>query len=186
MSRVSFDRVKLKLSTGVTAKPSVADASTETTDASIGLTALRRQQQLGGPKSVGVNVGRDLVQSTSRATETTGPRQRDFGTSPQRKLLIDVSVGASLPASATGTPSTNYCDECKQISKHLNEREAPKATPESGQRRKPDSPTEPVLKKRPELARTRIPMMSDPKGERRTTLIRHDTWTGSLDQLGDE
>ncbi|XP_032455973.1 KN motif and ankyrin repeat domain-containing protein 2-like isoform X1 [Nasonia vitripennis] len=155
--------VKLKLSMGVMAKPSLSDAATETTDASISLATLRRRQT--GSRSVGVNVARcDLLGCVSRSTETLAPRIRDFGTSPQRKLLVDVSVGASLPSVTTG--STNYCDECKQISKSA------KAAAVEGRSRS--------------SSKSRIPVMTEPaKNERRTTLIRQDTWTESLDQLGD-
>lgn len=154
---------------GVMAKPSLSDAATETTDASISLAALRRPQT--GSRSVGVNVARcDLLGCVSRSTETLAPRIRDFGTSPQRKLLVDVSVGASLPSI---TSSTNYCDECKQISKSAKAAATAESRPSSNKGR-----TEPM--------RTRIPVMTEPaKNERRTTLIRQDTWTESLDQLGE-
>ncbi|XP_058797824.1 KN motif and ankyrin repeat domain-containing protein 2-like isoform X2 [Phymastichus coffea] len=163
--------VKLKLNAGVSAKPSVCDVATETCDTSISLSALRRQQTLGGGKSVSTSVGRDLVRTVSRSTETLTPRSRDFGTSPRRKLLVDVSVGGSLPFIAT---STNYCDECKQINKNKQQQQ---------QQQQQHSKTD---KGKGYSMRTRIPVMSaDAKNERRSNLIRQDTWTESLDKLGD-
>lgn len=157
------------MSIGVTAKPSVADVATETYDASISLTALRRQQTLCAAKSVGTSVGRDLVRTVSRSTETLIPRCRDFGTSPQRKLLVDVSVGGSLPSIAN---STNYCDECKQTSKNKQQQQQQLQTKDKG---------------KAQIMRTRIPVMSpEARNERRSNLIRQDTWTESLDKIGDE
>ncbi|XP_014211758.1 uncharacterized protein LOC106641757 [Copidosoma floridanum] len=159
---------KLRLSKSVSAQPSTAHASTETTDESLSLRVLRHQELAPPKRSIAVGVSpRELSSSVSRATETPpAPVHRDFGTSPRRKVLVDVSVGPSLPG-VFSPSSTNYCDECKQIGRNL--------TDKSGAKTARSIPT-------------RIPVMSaEAKAEmRRAKLVRQDTWTGSLDQLGDE
>ncbi|KAJ8681775.1 hypothetical protein QAD02_017567 [Eretmocerus hayati] len=206
---------KLRLSTGVTAKPSVSDASTETSDASISLLALRRCQQLGYTRSIGVDCT-GLVQFSTRGTDpdpkttsslttttttttTPSPKKqktatRESATSPQRRLLVDAAVQSSPTSTQNAaTTSGNYCDECKQISKSLSSEKNRARSVDRSAGGKP---------------RTRIPVMSPSamsagtgdstsnKGSHATTtltrhpttsnLIRQDTWSEGLDQLGKE
>lgn len=174
----SSDRVKLKLSTGVTAKPSVSTVATSTDDTSLSLAALH-QRHLKPPRSVGVNVvPEDLVRRVERSVQTQGPLplgRKERGTSPRaRPILVDASVQSDAAPS-----TTNYCDECKSRNvQGTTKPVAERTTTTTGQ--------EIVGKKRPDgVAKSRIPVMSEGIKEKRAALIRQDTWTESLDQLGD-
>ncbi|XP_043475967.1 uncharacterized protein LOC122507370 isoform X1 [Leptopilina heterotoma] len=71
-------------------------------------------------KYVSVNPA-DLIKSASKNTDTLDlkPRTRDFGTSPVRKKFTDMSVGESLKFNENISHATNYCDNCKNISKQF-------------------------------------------------------------------
>lgn len=71
-------------------------------------------------KSVNVIVS-DLIETAAKITDTSDllPRTRDFGTSPLRRKFTDMSVGESLRFNQNVSNPTNYCDNCKQISKNL-------------------------------------------------------------------
>ncbi|XP_043281489.1 KN motif and ankyrin repeat domain-containing protein 2 isoform X2 [Venturia canescens] len=62
-----------------------------------------------------------LVKMTARSTETTDlqPKKRDFGTSPLKKIFVDVSVGDSLKPHIAISCAANYCDNCKETIKNL-------------------------------------------------------------------
>ncbi|XP_076620513.1 KN motif and ankyrin repeat domain-containing protein 2 kank isoform X3 [Colletes latitarsis] len=71
-------------------------------------------------KSVSVMVD-DLVRTTVKSTDTSGlaPKKREFGTSPVKKKLIDVSVGESVKPHISISCAANYCDNCKETIKNL-------------------------------------------------------------------
>ncbi|XP_014471434.1 PREDICTED: KN motif and ankyrin repeat domain-containing protein 1 isoform X2 [Dinoponera quadriceps] len=71
-------------------------------------------------RSVAVMVD-DLVRTIARSTDTSGlaPRCREFGTSPLKKKLVDVSVGDSVRPHISISCAANYCDNCKETIKSL-------------------------------------------------------------------
>lgn len=71
-------------------------------------------------RSVAVMVD-DLVKKVTRSTDTSGlaPRCREFGTSPLKKKLVDVSVGDSVRPHISISCAANYCDNCKETIKSL-------------------------------------------------------------------
>ncbi|XP_032673443.1 KN motif and ankyrin repeat domain-containing protein 2 isoform X2 [Odontomachus brunneus] len=71
-------------------------------------------------RSVAVMVD-DLVKTVARGTDTSGlaPRCREFGTSPLKKKLVDVSVGDSVRPHISISCAANYCDNCKETIKSL-------------------------------------------------------------------
>lgn len=71
-------------------------------------------------KTVGV-LTEGLVKTTARGTDTSGlaPKKREFGTSPMKKIFVDVSVGDSLKPHIAISCAANYCDNCKETIKNL-------------------------------------------------------------------
>ncbi|KAL2731967.1 KN motif and ankyrin repeat domain-containing protein 1 isoform X1 [Vespula squamosa] len=71
-------------------------------------------------KSVGLMVN-DLVKTATKSVDTDDliSKKRDFGTSPIKKKLIDVSVGDSIKPHILISCSANYCDNCKETIKML-------------------------------------------------------------------
>lgn len=108
------EQPKLKQHVATLARPST---KTTGTDARARKTSLDKNEN-SGKKSIGTMVAKDLIRCTSVGTQQQLVRTRDCGTSMQRKVMVDVSVGVSV------APSTNYCDECKQNGKNLREGDA--------------------------------------------------------------
>lgn len=81
----------------------------------------RAKSRSAGSRSVAVMVDGDLVKTVARATDTSGlaPRCREFGTSPLKKMLVDVSVGDSVRPHISISCAANYCDNCKETIKSL-------------------------------------------------------------------
>lgn len=71
-------------------------------------------------KSIGLTVD-GLIKTSSRSTDTCGltPKRREFGTSPMKKIFVDVSVGDSLKPHIAISCAANYCDNCKETIKSL-------------------------------------------------------------------
>ncbi|XP_044589204.1 KN motif and ankyrin repeat domain-containing protein 2-like [Cotesia glomerata] len=71
-------------------------------------------------RTVGLSV-EGLIKTTPKSTDTVGlsPKRREFGTSPIKKKLVDVSVGASVKPHISISCAANYCDNCKETIKTL-------------------------------------------------------------------
>ncbi|CAD6244114.1 GSCOCG00013251001-RA-CDS [Cotesia congregata] len=71
-------------------------------------------------RTVGLTV-EGLIKTTPKSTDTVGlsPKRREFGTSPIKKKLVDVSVGASVKPHISISCAANYCDNCKETIKTL-------------------------------------------------------------------
>ncbi|XP_011136034.1 KN motif and ankyrin repeat domain-containing protein 1 isoform X2 [Harpegnathos saltator] len=80
----------------------------------------RAKSKTSSSRSMGVMVD-DLVRTVARGTDTSGlaPKCRDFGTSPLKKKLVDVSVGDSVRPHISISCAANYCDNCKETIKSL-------------------------------------------------------------------
>lgn len=136
-------------------------------------------------KSVGVSVkDSDLVKKIGRATDCADlvPKVREFGTSPVKKMFVDVSVGNSVKPHFAITCEANYCDNCKETIKSLARKidESPVQNQQDVQNQKDDEkhknqqnqPVSKIPKPRP----SHIPL-SNVTQDHRKKFKRQDTYT---------